>query len=76
MPFNLQVISKKAGVGKILNSKNKPLLCGYVPSGVRTALLICSGTSQEQYVNNRLKERGQLMLDCPLVFLWVQMLAL
>lgn len=76
MPFNLQVISKKTGVGKILNSKNKSLLCGCVPSGVRTTLLICSVTSQEQYVNNRLKERGQPMLDFPLVFLWVQMLAL
>ena len=76
MHLNLQVISKKAGVWKILNIKNKPLLCGCVLSGVRTALLICSVTSQEQYVNNRLKERGQPMLDCPLVFLLVQMLAL
>lgn len=49
----------------MLNGKNKPLLCGYVPSGVKTAFLFCSGSSQEQYVNNSLKERGQPMLDCP-----------
>ncbi|MBD9151543.1 MAG: hypothetical protein EGP77_05045 [Lachnospiraceae bacterium] len=51
--------------GKMLNGKNKPLLCGYVPSGVKTAFLFCSGSSQEQYVNYGLKERGQPMLDCP-----------
>ena len=75
-PSNLQVISTKFEFWKMLNGKNKPLLCGCVPSGVRTFFLICSGTSLEQYVHNRLKERGQPMLDCPLVFLWVQMLAL